>query len=81
MTNQKKPSGVDRLDLGCAGHAPDDHVAIMWVELDAVAAPAGLRGGDQRGTAAGEGVKHDAPTPGAVENRIGDEGERLDRGV
>ena len=40
--------------IGHRGEPPDDHVTIVWIELDTVAAPAGLFGGDQRGAATGE---------------------------
>ena len=67
------PAGgsVSCLDLGCGGEPPDDYVTLMRIELDAVAPPAGLLGGDQCGTAASEGIEHDAAALGAVENRVG----------
>ncbi len=38
-------------------------------------------GGDQRGARAGEGVEHDVIPLRAVEDRIGDESDRLDERV
>ena len=73
--------GVGCLYVDRGGEPPDDHVAISRIELDAVAAPSGLLGGDQRGAAAGEGVEHDATALRAVENRIGDQLDRLYGGV
>ncbi len=39
--------GVDRLDLCRGDEPPDDHVALAGIQLDAVASPSGLLGGDQ----------------------------------
>src|ERR1700704_426303 len=46
-------------------------------ELDAVAAPAGALGSHQAGAAPEEAVEHDLSPGGAVEDRIGHQGDRL----
>ncbi len=73
--------GIDCLESECGGQVPHDHIAIAWIELDRVTPPADLLGGNERGAAAGEDNEHDAAALGSIENRIGDECDRLDRRV
>jgi hypothetical protein len=58
-----------------------DRVAIVGVEFDAIAAPPSLFRGDQRRPASGEGVKDNAPTLGAIKDRVGDQRQWLNRRV
>jgi len=43
---------VNRLDLSRGREPLDDHVAVLWIKFDAVAASACLLGGNQRRSAA-----------------------------
>ncbi len=72
---------MDCLDLSLGGEPPDDYVTITRIELDAVAAPTGLFGSDQRGAAAGEGIEHDTASLRTIENRVGDQRDRFHGGV
>ena len=53
----------------------------MRIELDAVAAPAGLFGGEQRGAAAGKRIQDNAASLRAIEDGVADQGERFRRRV
>src|SRR6202521_4586855 len=59
--------------------APDDGVAVERVDLYPIAASAHALGRDHRGAAAEETVEHDVAARRAVEDRIGDERDRLHR--
>ena len=69
---------VDRLESGVIGKAPDRDVDITWVDLETARDSAGTLSGEERCAAAHERIEHDAVPPRAVENRVGDEGDRLD---
>lgn len=59
----------------------NDGIDIVRVQFYAVAPPSGFLGRDERGSAAGKRIQHDALALGAVEDRVGHEGERLYGGV
>ena len=59
----------------------DNCVGIVGINLDAIGTPSGLFSCDQRRTTAGEGIENDPPALGAVQNRIGNQRQRLDRWV
>jgi hypothetical protein len=73
--------GVDSLETCYFGQPPNDHIAVAGIELDAVSTPAGALGRDQRGAGSRKDIEHDAFAPRAVENRVGDECDWLDRRV
>jgi hypothetical protein len=50
-------------------------------DLDCIATPSGPFGCDQSGAAAGKSVENDSIALGAIENRVGYQGYRLDRRV
>src|SRR5215469_17979592 len=56
-------------------------IDITGVELERAAAPARTLSGDHRRAAAEKGVEHDVAARRAIEDRIGDQGDRLDRRV
>ena len=57
-------------------------VDIARVDLDARSRRRpGALGGEQGRAGAGEAVEHDAAAPRAVEDRVGDQRDRLDRRV
>src|SRR6202521_1230648 len=59
--------------------APDDGVDVAGIDLEPVAASARALGRDHRGAAAEETVEHDVAARRAVEDRVGDERDRLHR--
>src|SRR5260370_22302597 len=61
---------MPRLLTGERLPAPDDHVDVERIELDAVAASPGALRGDHRGTATQEAVDHDVTASRAVHDRV-----------
>src|SRR5262249_954445 len=57
----------------------DNGVGVIGIDFDPIAAPPGLFCCDQGGAAAGKDVENDATTLGAIENRVGYQGCRLNR--
>ena len=56
----------------------DNGVDVVGINLDCVATPSGFFGCDQGGAAAGKSVENDSIALGAIEDRVGYQGYRLD---
>src|SRR6266550_784827 len=72
------------MDCGPAGEplpALNADIDEGRLEFDNACAAPGSFGGDQRGAGAAKGIKDQPATVGAVADRVGDHGHRLDRGV
>jgi hypothetical protein len=79
-----KAAAACRMEGAAAGQflpAADDRIDITGVELQPIAAPAGMLGGDHRRTAAEKAVEHNVAARRAVEDRIGNHRHRLHRRV
>ena len=74
-------SGMAGAAAGQGLPAANGGIDIAWIELEPAAAPARALGGDHRRAAAEKGVEHDVAARRAVEDRIGDHGDRLHRRV
>ena len=59
----------------------DRDVDVARINLDQAGSAPRLLGGDQGGAGAPERIEDDAVAVGTIPNRIGDKGDRLDRGV
>ena len=59
----------------------NDGVCVVAIEFDAIPASSGFFGRDQGRSASGEGIEDDAPALGAIQNRVGNHRDRLDRRV
>src|SRR5258708_3507159 len=70
---------MNRLLAGNLLEPADRHVDVSGVDLHHASASAGLLRGDHRGAAPAETVEHDRVALGAIENRVGDHGDRLYR--
>src|SRR6266566_1971853 len=57
----------------------DNAIDIDRIELDEVAAPPGLVGGNQAGPASAEGIKNDATAFRHILDGVGNHGDRLHR--
>src|ERR1700692_4206427 len=61
--------------------ASHDCIDVQRVEFQPVAAPAYALGRDHGRATTKESVKHDLATRAAVQNGVGDQSDRLDRGM
>ena len=59
----------------------DNDIGVVAIDFNAVAPPAGLFGCDQGRTTPGEDVENDSSALGAIQNRVGNQRNRLDRRV
>ena len=60
---------------------PHYGIDVSGIELQSEAAPARAFSRDHAGAAAEKPIEHDVAARGAVENSVGDQSDRLDRGV
>lgn len=59
----------------------DRGIDIERIDLEAIAAPAGLLGGENRRAAAAKGIENDVVTLGRIQDRVRHHGDRFDRGM
>src|SRR5215470_7727435 len=59
----------------------DDGVGVVAIELDAIPASPGFLGRDEGRSTSGERIEDDAAALGAIQNRIGNHCDGLDRRV
>src|ERR1700687_6415335 len=61
--------------------SPNDQIYIAWIECDSIAGAACSLGCDYRRATAQERIEHDVSARSAVQDGVGDQVSRLDRGV